>query len=188
MSDYITRLPSSAAEQVLAGYLRAKDGNRPHLLENVFTPDAYLEIKNASASITFPAVTRGREEIAEVLVRQFGRTYENVYSFYLTKPQAEVTQFKCAWLVGMTDKQSKEVRVGYGTYEWSLVYEPLPRATALVIDIYVMEVFDPSAQPQILAWLEQLSYPWATATSVLSSAPALEGLSPVLNALRRDLA
>jgi hypothetical protein len=185
----LTTYPASrAAARVLEAYFRAKDGNRPHLLAQVFTPDARLEVNNASASVIFPAVTQGIEGIADALVRQFGRTYENVYSFYLSVPEGAPRQFKCAWLVGMTDKQSGEVRVGCGTYEWSLVYEPAPLASGLVISIRAMQVFAPPVQSEVLAWLEQLPYPWATAAAVLSSAPALNGLSPVLNSLRDDVA
>jgi hypothetical protein len=184
MSALTTQSASRAAARILEGYFRAKDGNRPHLLGQVFTPDARLEINNASASITFPAVTQGIEGIADVLVRQFGRTYENVYSFYLSQPEGAPRQFKCSWLVGMTDKQSRDVRVGCGTYEWSFVYEPEPRASGLVISIQAMQVFAPSAQSEVLAWLEQLPYPWASAAAVLGGVPALNGLSPVLSALR----
>lgn len=188
MSALAAHPASRAAAHVLEGYFRAKDGNRPHLLGRVFTPDARLEIKNASASIAFPALTHGSEAIADVLVRQFCRTNDNIYSFYLSKPEGVAEQFNCSWLVGMTDKQTKEVRFGCGTYEWSLVYEPAPRASGLVISIKVMQVLPSSLQSEVLAWLEQLPYPWTTATAVLSSAPALEELSPVLSALRADVA
>jgi hypothetical protein len=106
MSAVNTSPSSRASAQILEGYFCAKDGNRPHLIARVFTPDARLEINNASASITFPAVTQGMEDIADVLVRQFGRTYENIYSFYLS------------------------------------VYQPAPRATALVISIQAMQVLN----------------------------------------------
>ncbi len=183
MSTLETHTASRAAAQILEGYFRAKDGNRPHLLSNVFTPNARLEINNATTSISFPTVTQGMEGIADVLVRQFGRTYENVYSFYLSKPEGYSKKFKCSWLVGMTDKQTKEVRVGCGTYEWSLIYEPAPRATELVISIRAMQVLTPSVQAEILAWLEQLPYPWTTATAAMAGAPALDDLIPVLSAL-----
>jgi hypothetical protein len=180
---------SSSAEQVLVNYFRAKDGNRPHLLERVFSVDAQLEVKNASSSISFPAMTRGREQIADVLVREFGRTYENVYSFYLSDPPSgPVEQFSCSWLVGMTEKSGKTVRVGCGRYEWSLVYEPTPCATALVISIEAMQVLAPPEQHRVLAWLEGLHYPWSTAAFAARTAPAIAELMPVLNFLRRNVA
>ena len=177
----------SPAERLLDGYFRAKDGNRPHLLERVFAPDAKLEVRNASSAISFPAVTTGREQIADVLVRQFGRVNENVYSFYLSRPEGAVRQFSCRWLVGMTDKESKAVRVGCGKYEWSLAYEPVPCASALVISIDVMQVLDASTQRQVFAWLEGLAYPWSSASAVVRTAPELEQLAPVLSCLVGDV-
>ena len=68
-------------EVVLRGYFHAKDENRPHLLRHVSAPDAELVISTKSSSIALPAITHGRQAIAEVLVSSFGTTYENVYSF-----------------------------------------------------------------------------------------------------------
>jgi hypothetical protein len=151
-------------------YFRAKDGNRPHLLERVFCVDAQLEVNNASSAITFPAITNGRERIADVLVRDFGRDNENVYSFYLSAPpEGAVEQFSCSWLVGMTEKSSGSVRVGCGTYRWKLHYEPAPCATALVISIDVMQVLAPTERNRVLAWLEGLTYPWSSAAPLMSN-------------------
>jgi hypothetical protein len=177
---------STPTEHVLANYFRAKDGNRPHLLERVFCADAKLEIKNASSAIAFPAITHGRESIADVLVGDFGRDNENVYSFYLSRPPSEpVEQFSCTWLVGMTEKFSKSVRVGCGTYHWTLKYQPSPLAAALAISIDVMQVLAPTEVNPVMAWLEGLTYPWTSAASAASSAPGIEGLKPVIDYLRQ---
>jgi hypothetical protein len=71
-----------------------------------YAPQQRSMLTLEAASITFPAITQGMEDIADVLVRQFGRTYENIYSFYLS------------------------------------VYQPAPRATALVISIQAMQVLN----------------------------------------------
>lgn len=189
MSTDTGRSASSPAAQVLVNYFRAKDGNRPHILERVFSADAQLEVKNASSSIVFPAMTRGREQIADVLVRDFARTYENVYSFYLSAPPSgEVEQFSCSWLVGMTERSSNTVRVGCGKYQWSLEYEPAPCATSLSIYIEAMQVLAPSERNRVLAWLEGLSYPWSTGADALRSAPAIGELTPVLDYLNHNVA
>ncbi len=174
---------SSSVEQVLVAYFRSKDGNRPHLLDRVFSADARLEVRNRSTAIDFPALTVGREAIGEAMVSQFGQSYENVYSFYLDRPRPGVREFACQWLVGMTEKRGKAVRVGCGRYDWSLQTGPDPRAEGLVITIEVMQVFPASTQGTILAWLEGLAYPWATRSAVIGSAPAVEGLGPVLHRL-----
>src|SRR5215210_8729537 len=135
---------SPVPEDVLRGYFRAKDENRPHLLEDVFASNAELVIRNQSANIAFPAVTHGRHAIAEVLVRSFALSYENIYSFYLERPATGVQEFTCAWLVGMSERSSGSVRVGCGTYVWA--FEPhAPRvANRLAITIEAMQVLPPS--------------------------------------------
>ncbi len=173
-------------EQILLGYFLAKDGNRPHLLDRVFSLDARLEVRNKSTAIAFPAVTVGREAIAEVLVSRFGQTYENVYSFYLGHPQLPAATFSCPWLVGMTEKDGKSVRVGCGHYEWSLQDEPFPCATSLVITIEDMQILPPSTQAAIFAWLGSLSYPWSTPSAVVASAPTVQGLAAVLQCLSQE--
>jgi hypothetical protein len=177
---------SSPAELVLANYFRAKDGNRPHLLARVFTADAHLEVRNATAAIAFPALARGRDAIADILVRNFGRDNENVYSFYLSRaPAGAVEKFSCKWLVGMTEKSSRSVRVGCGSYDWTLSGHPLPCASSLVISIDVMQVLSHMEEDRVMAWLEGLPSPWCSASAAASSAPGLEGLKPVLDYLHQ---
>ena len=175
-------MPSSSPlpEAVLTDYFRAKDGNRPHLLERVFAANAELQIRNLSDNIAFPAMTHGRAAIADVLVRSFALANENVYSFYLDAPPATGTQtFDCAWLVGMSDRASGQLRVGCGTYAWSFDAEPLPLATRLVIVIECMEVLPQHESGRVFAWLESLSYPWSSAAAARRGMPAIESLSPV---------
>lgn len=80
-------------EQILRTYVHAKDENRPHLLDGVFSTDARLEIRNRSEQISFPAVTVGLAGIADVLVRRFNQTYENIYSFCLARPTSDKGAF-----------------------------------------------------------------------------------------------
>ncbi len=172
-------------ERVLRDYFHAKDENRPHLLHGVFAHDACLEIRNRSAEIHFPAVTRGMEAIADVLVRRFNQTYENIYSFYLARPSEDATEFSCDWLVGMTEKDSKRVRVGCGKYEWTFRDDDTPVATCLVITIDQMLVLPPEAATEVRTWLLGLSYPWASvAAATAASFPAI--LEPVVAYLGRE--
>jgi hypothetical protein len=39
-------------------YIRAKDENRPHLMPNVFTPDARLEMRVETGNISFPPASK----------------------------------------------------------------------------------------------------------------------------------
>ena len=172
-----------APETVLRSYFHAKDENRPHLLIGVFDNDATLEISNRSSEIAFPSVTIGRGEIANVLVRTFGQTYENIYSFYMARPGARERRFVCNWLVAMSDKASRSVRVGCGRYDWKFNEEPPHLASHLAITIATMQVLSPDFLPTILNWIGSLSYPWSSAVEAIGCAPQIAGLDPVLRYL-----
>jgi hypothetical protein len=55
------------AEAIFA-YIRAKDENRPYLMEHAFDRDAALAMVVNSDAISFPPITNGREAITQVLV------------------------------------------------------------------------------------------------------------------------
>jgi hypothetical protein len=169
---------------VLRMYFHAKDENRPWLLDRVFADNAKLEVINRSSAIAFPAVTVGREAIADVLVRDFGRVHENVYSFYMARPPAGAARFSCDWLVCMSEKDSRSVKVGCGRYDW--VFEPQPPGLAreLTIAIETMQVLPPSQSAAVNAWIGRLPYPWASAKAAVDLAPPIEALAPVLEYLR----
>ena len=178
-------LQHSNAETVLLTYVRAKDENRPHLLAGVFAPDATLEVRNKSSAIAFPAVTAGREAIADVLVRSFAKSYENVYTFYMARPTAEATDIACDWLVCMTEKDSGSVRVGCGRYDWTLQADPPGLASRLVISIEAMQVLAPDQFEPVFAWVRSMDYPWTFADAAVRDAPQLPALAPVLDYLAR---
>ena len=157
----------------IATYIGAKDGNRPHLLGGVFASAAVLEMIVKSGSLTFPAQSRGREAIAEVLVRRFGESFENVYTFCLAAPPGDsVSAFECDWLVGMSEKAGGAVRVGCGRYDWQFEDAQPRRAEALKITIEQMEVLPAAALEPVMRWLSSLPYPWCPAGTATRSAPA----------------
>jgi hypothetical protein len=164
---------------VLRNYFHAKDENRPHLLDSVFTEDAVLEIRNATSTISFPAVTSGREAIADVLVRSFGQTYENVYSFYLQRPCGPLRSFECEWIVAMTQKSSQNVRVGCGLYEWEFDLDAPNLARRLAISIVEMQVFPPTVASAALSCLAALTYPWSSPVEIKKAAFAYPQFEPV---------
>lgn len=181
-------LPPSiqSPESVLRTYFRAKDENRPHLIEHAFTQDAVLEIRNRASSIAFPAKSMGREAIAEVLARRFGQTFENVYTFYLARPAEGSETFRCDWLVVMSEKEGRHVRVGCGQYDWTFDAASAGLASHLVIRIEAMQILPPASWGAVAAWLDRLAYPWSSAKAVLAAAPPLEGLAPVVDYLARN--
>lgn len=170
-------------EDVLRNYFRAKDENRPHLLSRVFSPDAKLEVRNRASEITFPAFTEGRAAIADVLVRTFGQTYENVYSFYMARPILDTQTFACDWLVIMSEKSSKNVRVGCGRYDWTFEPDAAGLATNLVITIEAMQVLPPESLEATYQWMAKLDYPWSSATEVAAAEPPIEPLAQVVRYL-----
>jgi hypothetical protein len=180
--------PRLAPEAVLRGYFHAKDENRPHLLENVFASDVELVIRNQSTNISFPAVTQGRSAVAEVLVRSFTLSYENVYSFYLSSPPPDVREFACPWLVGMSERSSGEVRVGCGTYDWTFEPHAPNAASRLVITIEAMQVLPATESEAVFAWLRAQSYPWSSPEAALRGIPANAALSPIARFLGRHVA
>ncbi|MFJ1471498.1 hypothetical protein [Massilia orientalis] len=134
----------------------------------------------------FPTVTQGRGAIADTLVTQFSKTYENIYSFYLARPPEAADAFCCAWLVGMTEKDTKNTRVGCGTYDWTFSSGAPRLASALVISIHAMVVLPPSTASQIFPWLQRAGYPWTSAAQACTFAPPLPELDPVVQYLRRQ--
>ena len=170
-------------EQVLRNYLHAKDENRPHLLGVTFHADAVVEVLSHSEAISFPAVTQGREAISDVLVRQFGQTYENIYSFYLSRPSGAADAFSCPWLVAMMVKADGAVRVGCGRYDWTFGTQPPRLASRLVITISAMAVLPNSTADSVLGWILGLPYPWATLDRILANAPDISAVREVLRSL-----
>jgi hypothetical protein len=182
----VRALDSPDPEAILRGYFCAKDESRPHLLREVFAPDAELIIGNKSSNIEFPAASRGREAIAGILVRDFCAIQENVYSFYLARPSTAISEFTCDWLVGMSERASRQVRVGCGSYRWSFQAQAPFLASRLAITIEVMQVLPAEEFEPVFAWLGTLNYPWASAASVLRRPPNIEALSPVMQYVGRN--
>ena len=179
---------SFTPEAVLRGYFHAKDENRPHLLEEVFASNAELIVHNKSSNIAFPAFTQGRSAIADVLVRNFTLSNENVYSFYLGRPQLAIREFTCPWLVGMSERSSGHIRVGGGTYEWSFEQHAPHIAIRLVVTIEAMQVLPIAESAGVFEWLRSLNYPWSSPKTALQGIPANELLSPIIQFLNRHVA
>lgn len=179
MSD----LENFVAATVLRNYFHAKDENRPLMLNLAFSPDATLEIKNNSSAISFPSETNGREGIADVLVRGFGQTYENVYTFYLSRPEGKPQRYSCDWLVAMTEKSSRSVRVGSGHYDWSFTTDSPYLANKLVITITEMREFPSSETSAVYSWINSLSYPWSTLEEVTRTMPKNPAIRAVVESL-----
>jgi len=170
----------NTAQRSIQQYINAKDGNRPHLLDQAFTADATLDMVVRTGSISFPGHVEGREAIGDVLVRRFGQTFENVYTFCLgTPPPMAAKAFQCTWLVAMSDKHSGEVRVGCGMYDWQ--FEPESNlAEGLTITIEHMATLPATDLAPVMAWASTLDYPWCNVHAVMNGLPDAAGLQAVL--------
>ncbi len=181
-------LPSMPAHRaspadVIEAYVRAKDGNRPHLLRAAFADTASLRMHVRTAGISFPPGAVGRQAIAEMLVSRFNETWENIYTLCVgDAPPAGVTSFSCGWLVAMSAKLDRQVRVGCGRYDW--VFDPATGlARSLVITIDAMETTSWGVDAMI-DWASALPYPWCGARRLGSGAPSAPALRAVLARMR----
>jgi len=172
---------------LLRDYFHAKDENRPWYMARAFAPDAVLRMTLRTEAIAFPPEARGVEAITDTLVRRFGQTYDNVYTFYLSRPEpgAQLAEYACDWVVGMTEKATGNVRVGCGRYDWTFRHAP-HQVERLAITIETMLSLPPHDSGAVLDWLTALPYPWTSAQRVVDGAPPIEALAPVLQWIRRN--
>lgn len=176
----------NTAQQAIEHYIRAKDGNRPHLLDQAFTTDAVLDMVVRTGSISFPGHVESRTAIGDVLVSHFGQTFENVYTFCLTAPPlVKARTLQCPWLVAMSDKQSGEARVGCGRYDWQF-HPDSGWVEHLTITIEHMTTLPAKDLPVIMAWASRLDYPWCSPEAVASGMPDLSELREVVQYLAKS--
>ncbi len=170
---------------VISQYIYAKDHNRPHLMVSAFTPDRRLEMQVKTQNIAFPSESIGLDAITETLVSNFGRTYENVYTFCLSDAlSSHADAASCHWLVVMTEKEGGQVRVGFGRYDWHFVRTSSLLVDRLCIIIDEMLVLAPDFAPDILGWASGLAYPWCEKGVIIQTMPALESLAPIRDQMR----
>ena len=174
----------STTARSIEHYIFAKDANRPHLLRQAFTPDSSLEMVVHTGAISFPPQVSGRSGIADVLVRRFGQTYENVYTFCLgAPPEAGAGSHACKWLVGMSVKETGELRIGCGEYHWR--FEPQSGlAEHLRISIEYMQACTAQDLEPVMNWLQALDYPWCLPGKMIDGAPPISNIAPIMEYLK----
>lgn len=167
----------------IEAYIRAKDGNRPHLMDTAFAEDARLRMHLRTDAIAFPPEVHGRQAITQTLVRQFNQAWENVHTFCLGRPPvADAVEFSCDWLVVMSSKNDGSLRVGCGRYDWS--FERVGRRVlALDITIEAMEVAACDIAP-VMDWANAQPWPWCARSALRVGAPPQDELQAVLDRLQ----
>lgn len=168
------------ATHLLRLYLKAKDENRPHFMTDAFDTDAMVDMVLHTGAISFPSRMEGVEAITKALVRDFGQTYENVYTFYLDKPHSGMpgNAFSCDWMVVMSEKASGSVRVGCGRYDWEFRRSERWLVRGLRITIAAMQTLPAERLPAMLGWIHGLGYPWSTNAMALAHMPNDPELEP----------
>lgn len=170
--------------KAISTYIHAKDSNRTWLMQEAFEPDARLEMVVETDAISFPSECMGVEAIAETLGRQFSRDNENVYTFCLsTAPEEGFEPFDCDWLVGMSKRDTGDIRIGYGQYNWIFSDRPDGRIQQLTIKIGAMQVLQVENTQPIMRWLSGLTYPWCPAAEAVLNMPELNGLASIADFL-----
>jgi|SRR5215208_679917 len=172
-------MPTTA--ECIHTYLRAKDENRPHLMRFAFAETAKLETSVEGGAISFPPLTSGLSTITQVLVSDFARNYENIYTFcFVDNPPKGITgNYACRWLVGMSEKASGSVRVGCGQYDWTFDINEPYLAKRLALTIKVMEALPPECLHAVIGWLARLPYPWCPASEAIKGMPHIAALEPI---------
>ncbi len=172
--------------QAIQSYIRAKDAGRPHLMKRAFTPSANLEVVVETGTISFPPVSKGIDAITKILVRDFGQSYENIYTFCLARPPADdANLYSCGWLVGFSEKNSGAVRLGCGYYDWSFAIDDSSLVAKLKITIKFMLVLTPDSLYPVMQWLSALPYPWCSPTEALNGMPKLAEIKSVADFIHR---
>ena len=148
-------------------------------MKSAFADAARLDVDSRSEAMTFQPVTHGLDAITKALVSDFGKSFENVYTFCLCdEPKGEARGFKCSWLVGMSEKATGRVRVGCGDYDWSFGGEQR-LVDRLSILIRTMNVLPGDHLRSVMVWLSTLPYPWCPASAALKEMPQLTELAEI---------
>jgi hypothetical protein len=167
-------------KNIIRNYIRAKDDNKPHLMKAAFTGSATLAMKVNTSNISFPSNVIGLDEITDVLVRKFSQTYENVYTFcFVDSLDSQDGAMSCKWLVGMSERDGRGVRIGCGRYDWGFEDEKGQLASSLVITIEQMLIFSSEETNQLIEWIGNLPYPFCDSGVALDRMPDFESLDVI---------
>ena len=175
---------NSRPQDLITGYVLAKDHNRPYAMSKVFARDARLEMVVHTGTISFPALTEGNDAIADVLAGRFALSYENVHTFCVaTPPEGDARHYGCRWLVVMSEKESRALRIGCGRYDWTFRPGATVLVGKLVITIDQMHTLPADKLGALMDWVTPLPYPWCPVAALAVGAPVIDELQAVMDYL-----
>ena len=173
-------------KNLLEKYLEAKDLNRPSLILDYFTPDAVLTYSIATDTISFPAKVLGADAIAQTLVRDFRKNFDNCKTYYVCDSlaaHARRIDF-IPWLVIMTQISNTALRVGKGYYRWQFESaEKTLRVCAMHIHIASMDIIDDPAGKTLHVLQSALPYPWLPPATLRETFASLRKRFPLFEFL-----
>lgn len=152
-----------SARELLETYVEAKDLDRPGLILDCFAPNAVLTYSIATDTISFPARTRGADAIAQILVRDFRKTFTRCKTYYVCDSVVKDSRKidKLPWLVVMKEMSGPILRLGKGCYTWHFEwFDQAMRVSAMHIHIDRMDAVEDPGADILDALQSALPYPW----------------------------
>jgi len=111
-------------------------------------------------------VLSGREAITDNLVLEFNKKYENIYTICIgDRPEIVGTNYSCCWLVVMSEKLNRSLRVGCGSYDWQFCSSK-NRVQSLSITIDRMDTASAESVTEVMDWVSDLAYPWCEFSAI----------------------
>jgi hypothetical protein len=178
------QLPMSTRQLLLERYVEAKDFTRPHLMREIYAPDAVLTFSIATDSISFPEKVAGIDGITRTLIVDFGAKYNRCRTYYVCDSLPEHTDriTIVPWLVLMHEAARAVLRVGKGYYVWT--FEPQGPVSVQVVAMHIhIERMDPvdDADGHLLSAAQAvLPYPWLPPSVMRSRLGTLSQSDPAL--------
>jgi hypothetical protein len=159
----------STPKALLERYVEAKDLVRPHLMQEIYAPDAVLTFSIETSSIAFPEHVSGLESITQTLVVDLAARFGRFKTFYVCDepPRDDDDLAVIPWLVLMRETAASCLRAGRGYYKWTFGGEPT-RVRAMHIHIDRMEPVDDPDGRLLSAAQSGLPYPWLPPASMRS--------------------
>ena len=180
----ICAYPMLTPRSLLELYVEAKDLTRPHLVPQIYAPDAVLTYSIATDSISFPQRVEGSAGIAKTLVVDFGARFSRCKTYYVcTAPPRDAEEAALLpWLVIMRETAAGWLRFGRGYYRWSFGRQDgaSVQVTAMHIHIERMDVIEDEDGKLLEAAQSRLPYPWLPPTVLRSCYEALARSDPAL--------
>lgn len=166
-------------ERIVRAYLHAKDHQRPHGFAQAFAADAVFRSTFAfETDWHSDAPVRGLADITDTF-RGLGRGFENIVTFCLPESVHWADySLRMRWVVVMTDRQTREVRVAWGDYAWTFSGPP-ERAQSLHVHMLAMRLVEPN--DDLVEWSMSLPDVWCTGPQAAEALPdVIPGLADFL--------